>query len=90
MLGALITKSDSSAARRVPWLADVPVFGLLPDLSDVDCVKKRADCIAALPPDELKKLEAKEAKRGAMRREQMRARRGHEVFGGRREPGDRS
>ena len=43
----------------------------------------RPDCIEALPPDELKKLEAEEARRGAMRRAQLRARRGHEVFGGR-------
>jgi hypothetical protein len=41
----------------------------------------RNDCIEALPPDELRKLEAAEAERGAMRREQMRARRGHDVFG---------
>ena len=45
----------------------------------------RGACIEALPPDELKKLEAEEARRGAMRRAQMRARRSYEVFGGRRE-----
>ena len=42
----------------------------------------RAECIEALPPEELKKLEAVEAERGAIVREQMRARRGHDVFGG--------
>ncbi len=45
----------------------------------------RGACIEALPPDELKKLEAEEARRGATRRAQMRGRRAHEVFGGRRE-----
>ena len=45
----------------------------------------RGECIEALPPEELAKLEAAEAERGAMRREQMRARRGYDVFGGRRE-----
>ena len=35
----------------------------------------RAECIEALPPEELKKLEAAEAERGAILREQMRARR---------------
>ena len=48
----------------------------------------RGACIEALPPDELKKLEAEEARRGAMRRAQMRGRRAHEVFGGRREVPD--
>ena len=48
----------------------------------------RNDCIEALPPDELKKLEEGEAKGAAMRREQMGARRGYEVFGGRREVPD--
>ena len=45
----------------------------------------RAECIEALPPEELAKLEAAEAERGAILREQMKARRGHEVFGGKRE-----
>jgi len=48
----------------------------------------RNDCIEALPPDELKKLEEWEAEVAAMRREQMGARRGYEVFGGRREVPD--
>ncbi len=46
----------------------------------------RGDCIKALPSDELKKLEAVEAERGAVLREQMGARRGHEMFGGERTP----
>ena len=48
----------------------------------------RGECIKALPPEELRKLEAAEAERGAILREQMRARRGHDVFGGRREVPD--
>ena len=48
----------------------------------------RNDCIEALPPNELKKLEAWEAEVAAMRREQMGALRGYEVFGGRREVPD--
>ena len=49
----------------------------------------RGECIEALPPEELKKLEAVEAERGAILREQMRARQAHDVFGGRREvPGE--
>ncbi len=48
----------------------------------------RGACIEALPPDELKKLEAEEARRGAMRRAQMRVRRSYEVFGRRREVPD--
>ncbi len=45
----------------------------------------RGECIEALPPEELKKLEAAEAERGVILREQMKARLGHEVFGGKRE-----
>ena len=41
----------------------------------------RGECIKALPPEELRKLEAAEAERGAILREQMRARRGPDVFG---------
>ncbi len=48
----------------------------------------RGECIKALPPEELRKLEAAEAERGAILREQMRAGRGHDVFGGRREVPD--
>ena len=42
-----------------------------------DCIVaggSRTECIEALPPEELKKLEAAEAERGATLREQMRAR----------------
>jgi hypothetical protein len=60
-------------SRGEPYYPGTPSYVPLID----DCIVAggtRAKCIEALPADELKKLEAAEAERGAMLREQMKVR----------------